>query len=195
MKRKKQCKHEGCENTDIFSRGLCTFHSRAKSFKKTQKKITKTKRVQKIDYLVDDLSHLKSSRLMKIADWYLRQYLLLSSPQRGDGRIQCFIDGKYYDPEQLEVAHYIGRRDIGYRYSLVNCHLTSRKSNSFDDKVFNPELYGRLSKHHFEYRERLLEEGFEDEIVAMEENSALRVYTKQYYLDKIDMFKKLMGVE
>lgn len=138
------------------------------------------KKKTSIDFEDNDLSGYSSNQLKKIADYTLRKHLL----SKWDGR--CFISRKRLKTKNAEVAHYIPRQYIKYRYSFVNCHLTSKYSNSYENSIYNKEIYGKLSKHEWEYRKRLVSV-YGEEVVKEMENTCRKavVYNKDYYKEII----------
>ena len=111
-------------------------------------------------------------KLLMKADRLHRQYLLVKSPKRG-GKIQCFITKRYFNSEDLEVAHFIDRAKECVRFYDLNCHLVVRASNRHDSGVYSDDLYGGMSKHHFEYKVALIDaygQEMLDDLISYEDN-------------------------
>lgn len=131
-----------------------------------------------IDFNSDDYSNLSPSQLKRVADYWLRQYLI-------DGRsyAYCPLRGKECHVEDMEVAHYIDRAKMNTRYDLDNCHLVSKQSNTWDAQV---KKEGYKSLHHYDYEQFL---GAEKVKELKEKSQQLIVLTKQDYINIINNFK------
>ena len=139
-----------------------------------------------IDYDDPILDHYSANQLKKVADYAARKYLIKHS----DGK--CFITRRYFHPEDMDVAHYIPRGKICLRYDLRNIHLTSRRSNQWDNSQYNEGKWGLLSKHEFEYRSRLMEVYGNHIIETLQdvvETSRGTVYTREFYIETIENFR------
>lgn len=133
------------------------------------------------------------SRLKKRADTYHRKYLIAKATRK-DGKIQCFITKRWYLPEYLQVAHFLDRERLCVRYYDINCHLVIKNSNYNDSKVFNENLYGDLSKHHYEYKNALINcygmPTFED-LMSYEDNCT--GLSREDYEEYIEEFIKVIN--
>ena len=101
------------------------------------------KKYKKLDLNTEDLENLSNSDLKKVADYWLRQYLL-----RREGNLKylhCPLKNKSYPIENMQVAHFIDRGIMNTRYDLCNCHLISKQSNEWDAQV---QKEGYKSLHH-----------------------------------------------
>lgn len=133
----------------------------------------------KIKFDDDDLEGYSSSQLMRIADYRFRKHLL----SKWDGR--CFISRKKISQDNAEVAHFIPRANKNLRYSKINCHLVSKYSNSYENTLFNKEIYGKLSKHEWEYRKRLVSVYGEKVVEMLENTSNSGIFGKSFYKEVI----------
>lgn len=106
---------------------------------------------KKIDYNTEDFDKLSISDLKRVADYWLRQYLLKQSSGFGD-RIWCPIKRQTYHKDKIHVAHFIDRNVMGLRYDLDNCHLISEQSNMWDAQT---PKEGYKSLHHYDYENYL----------------------------------------
>lgn len=62
---------------------------------------------KKLDFNTQDLEKLSNSELKRVADYWLRQYLL-----RREGNynyLHCPLKNKFYPREVMQVAHFIDR--------------------------------------------------------------------------------------
>jgi len=136
------------------------------------------------DFQTEDYDSLDNSQLKKLADYWMRQYLLSKTDSR-TGMYKCPIKNKWYSAGYMEVAHYIDRANPCTRYDLDNCHLISRDSNSFDAQV---QVEGHKSKHHKEYEEFLGKEKVEE----LKEKS--KQFCLHYAGDYINIIKNFRNV-
>ena len=146
------------------------------------------KKYKKLDYNTEDLESLSNSDLKKIADYWLRQYLLKTTAHKYNGWYECPIKNKKYPENQIHVAHFIDRGfSMWTRYYLKNCHLISAQSNTWDAQIL---LDGYKSKHHYEY-EIYLKQMYGDDIITelniIAENKEL--FTKENYIKVINKFR------
>jgi hypothetical protein len=145
------------------------------------------KKYKKLDYNTEDLESLSNSDLKKVADYWLRQYLLKNS-ENVNGKYLCPIKNKWYTPDKIQVCHYIDR---GYsmwnRYFLKNCHLMSEETNCWDSKIL---VDGYKSKHHKEYQEFLIEKYGQEEFDKLTELSKeMKIFYKEDYIEIIKKFR------
>lgn len=144
------------------------------------------KHFKKIDYDASVLDSFKVSELKKIADYWLRKFLLKNS-KRQNNKIFCPIKNQWFAENKIHVAHFFDRGTMCTRYDLDNCHLISEQSNMWDAQV---PFVGYKSKHHFEYevylREKLGEERFED---LLDRSKQICILKKEDYLEIIKKFK------
>jgi hypothetical protein len=141
---------------------------------------------KKLDYNTGDLESLSNSELKKVADYWLRQYLLKWSEGFGE-RVWCPIKKQSYHRDQIHVAHYYDRGIMNTRYDLINCHLISSNSNTFDAQV---QVEGFKSKHHREYQEFLINEYGQEEFDKLTERSkVLKVFYQKDYIEIINKFR------
>lgn len=168
----KNCKKDNCSNS-VFSKGLCKFHQPKKEKKR-------------LDYQTDDLSILNTTDLKKLADYWLRQFLLFTAEKR-NGKIYCPIKKQWYSEDKIQVAHFCDRAFMCTRYSLDNCHLISESSNSWDAQI---PKEGYKSKHHYEYevwlKEKIGEKKFEENLQKSKE---FCTFAKEDYIEIIKQFK------
>ena len=141
--------------------------------------------MKRLDYNTKDLESLSNSELKKVADYWLRQYLLLRVTTKD---FFCPLKKRWFPSEKLmHVAHYYDRGIMSTRYNLVNCHLISSVSNTFDAQV---QVEGYKSKHHKEYQEWLISEYGQEEFDKLTERSKeLKIFYKQDYIEIINKFR------
>lgn len=141
---------------------------------------------KKLDYNTEDLESLSNSDLKKIADYWLRQYLVKNSLRFGS-RFLCPLTNRSYNVIDMHVAHFYDRALMNTRYDLINCHLISANSNTFDAQV---QVEGYKSKHHKEYEEYLIKEYGQEEFNKLAERSKeLKVFYKEDYIELINRFR------
>ena len=142
------------------------------------------KKYKKLDYNAENLESFSNSDLKKLADYWLRQYLLENHPYQ---YFTCPIKNKKYPIDQMQVAHFFDRHILSLRWDLFNCHLISKESNEYDSKIM---VEGYKSKHHKEYEEFLIEKYGSDIIEALESKIDIsRPFTKQDYIETIENFR------
>ena len=139
---------------------------------------------KKLDYNEENLESLSSGDLKKLADHWLRVYLL--SKQESTYYF-CPLKKKSYSADNMHVAHYIDRGILNTRFDLINCHLVYGYSNTFDAQV---QVDGYKSLHHKEYEEFLIDEygqeAFEDLKLRGKE---LKMFTKKDYINYINKYR------
>jgi len=136
---------------------------------------------KKLDYQTEDLESLSISELKKLADYWLRQYLL-----RREGDVtyySCPLKQKLYTKEYMEVAHYIDRQCMNTRYDLTNCHLISKQSNTWDAQI---PKEGYKSKHHYDYENYLGDVIVKD---LKERGKEIKTFRREDYIEVIEKFK------
>ena len=139
------------------------------------------KKYKKLDFNTQDLESLSNSDLKKVADYWLRQYLL-----RREGNLKylhCPLKNKSYPIENMQVAHFIDRACMNTRYDLDNCHLVSEQSNVWDAQI---PKEGYKSLHHYEYEMWLGEEKVK---ILLEKSKIIRKFAKEDYIEIINSFK------
>lgn len=144
------------------------------------------KKYKKLDFNTEDLDSLSNSELKKVADHWLRQYLLKATAGFGE-RYYCPIKKRSYHKSDMQVAHFIDRACMVLRYSLFNCHLISKASNEYDAQI---QVEGYKSKHHKEYEEFLLSE-YEPAVLDFlrEKSKELKIFYKEDYIEIINKFR------
>lgn len=141
---------------------------------------------KKLDYNTEELESLKNGDLKKLADYWLRQFLLHTA-EKQNGKIRCPIKNKYYPVDKMHVSHFIDRNIYSTRFNLLNCHLISEESNVFDSKI---PFEGYKSKHHKEYEDWLrVKIGEENLNIILDMSKELRIFTKQNYIEVIKNFR------
>lgn len=145
------------------------------------------KKYKKLDYNTEDLESLSNSDLKKVADYWLRSYLLNSVPHKYKGWYECPIKNKKYPIDQMQVAHFFDRHILQLRFDLFNCHLISKESNEYDSKIM---VEGYKSKHHKDY-EQWLKEEYGDGVIELLESKIdiSKPFTKQDYIKTIENFR------
>lgn len=136
---------------------------------------------KKLDYNTEDLESLTISDLKKLADYWLRQYLL-ENTERSNGLYLCPLTNKRLPEHKLHVSHYIDRSCYKLRWDLRNCHLISANSNTFDAQV---QVEGFKSLHHQMYEEFLGEE------LVLQLKKEAQEQRLLYQNDYIEIIKKL----
>jgi hypothetical protein len=142
------------------------------------------KKYKKLDYNEQDLESLSNSDLKKLGDYWLRQYLLKSVDRNPQ---YCPIKKRHFNASDMHCCHYEDRINPWTRYSLLNVHLLSAQSNTWDAQVM---VEGYKSKHHKEYGEWLVEE-YGVEILNTLRKQAKRTDTfrKEDYIEAINKFR------
>lgn len=137
---------------------------------------------KKLDFQTDDLESLSISDLKKLADYWLRQYLL-----RQPNALYCPIKKRNYSVDKMQVAHFVDRNVNCLRYSLDNCHMISEQSNMWDAQI---PKEGYKSLHHFDYEQFLLSEYGEDFVKDLKERAKnICILNKNDYICIIEKFK------
>ena len=141
---------------------------------------------KKLDYNTEDLESLPNSELKKIADYWLRQYLINdvnTNPQ------YCPIKKRHYNLSEMQVAHYIDRAySMWTRYDLTNCHMISSQSNMWDAQIL---VDGYKSKHHKEYQEFLISEyGVDILNILRKKAENKKIFRKEDYIEVINKFRR-----
>ena len=144
------------------------------------------KKYKKLDYNIDDLESLSNSDLKKVADYWLRQYLLKDN-LRSDGMYRCPLKKQWYQKDKMHVAHFIDRGIINTRFCLINCHLVSAVSNTYDAQV---QVEGYKSLHHKDYELYLIEEYGEETVEDLKRRGKeLKMFTQKDYIEIIKKFR------
>lgn len=143
------------------------------------------RKYKKLDYNTDDLESLNNSDLKKVADYWLRQYLL--SQNQESTYYFCPLSGKNYSADNMHTSHFYDRGIMNTRYDLINCHLISANSNTFDAQI---QIEGYKSKHHKEYQEFLIVNYGQEEFDKLTDRSKeLKVFYKEDYIEIIKKFR------
>jgi len=136
---------------------------------------------KKLDFNTQDLEKLSNSELKRVADYWLRQYLL-----RREGNynyLHCPLKNKFYPREVMQVAHFIDRGVMSTRYDLTNCHLVSKQSNEWDAQI---PKEGYKSLHHYDYEQYLGEQIVND---LRERSKETKIFYKENYIEIINKFR------
>jgi hypothetical protein len=142
------------------------------------------KKYKKLDYNTEDLESLSNSDLKKLADYWLRQYLLKSTERNPQ---YCPIKKKHFNISEMQACHYEDRANLWTRYSLLNVHLLSAQSNMWDSQIM---VEGYKSKHHKEYGEWLVEEyGVEILNTLRKQAKRMDTFRKEDYIEVINKFR------
>ena len=140
---------------------------------------------KKLDFNTENLESLSSSELQKLADYWLRQYILSQNQERT--YYFCPLKGRSYSADKMHVAHFIDRQCLNTRYDLNNCHLISEQSNKWESQIL---VDGYKSKHHYEYemwlKEEIGEKKFE-ELIA--KSKIITIFAKEDYIKLINKFR------
>lgn len=135
-----------------------------------------------IDFNTEDLEVLKISELKRIADYWLRQYLLKKAKRRNN-LIYCPLKEKWYPEHKIQVAHFIDRAMMSCRYDLNNCNLISEQSNSWDAQI---PKEGYKSKHHYDYEMWLGQKKVEK---LLQKSKQLIIFAREDYISIINKFR------
>lgn len=139
---------------------------------------------KKLDYNEEDLESLSNSDLKKLSDYWLRQYLL--SMQESTYYF-CPLKKKSYSADNMHVAHFIDRGIINTRFCLINCHLVSAVSNTYDAQV---QTEGYKSLHHKDYESFLINEYGEETVEDLKRRGKdLKMFTQKDYIEIIKKFR------
>lgn len=143
---------------------------------------------KKIDYNTEDLESLTNSQLKKVADYWLRQYLLKTAEIK-NGKIFCPLKKKWYLKNKMNASHFIDRSKMCTRYHKNNVWLISEQSNMWDSKE---QVEGYKSLHHKEFEEMLIEKiGKENLNNLLELSNNFCIFTKNDYINIIKDFKNV----
>lgn len=141
---------------------------------------------KKLDFNTEDLESLSNSDLKKVADYWLRQYLLKNTSDSGE-RIWCPIKKQSYHKDKMHCCHFIDRGVMSLRFDLINVHLISAVSNTFDAQI---QAEGYRSKHHKEYEEWLLEEYGSEVLDYLQiKSKEIKIFYKEDYIEVINKFR------
>lgn len=138
---------------------------------------------KQFDFETQDYNSLTSSQLKRLADYWLRKYLLKIIKRNGINQIYCPLKKRYYNEDKMNVSHFIDRACMYLRYDLNNVHLISEQSNVWDSKV---SINGYKSLHHKDYEEWLGKK----KVKILERNSKnICIFAKEDYIRIIKTFK------
>lgn len=132
-----------------------------------------------IDFNTEDFSKLSISELKRVADYWLRQYLIKDCGKY----VFCPLKKRNFSINEMEVAHFIDRAKMSTRYDLDNCNLVSKQSNTWDAQI---PKEGFKSLHHYDYEQFLGEKKVKE---LKEKSQQLILLQKQDYINIINNFK------
>ncbi len=142
------------------------------------------KKYKKLDYNEQDLESLSNSDLKKLGDYWLRNWLL---SKQDSTYYFCPLKKKSYSSDNMHVAHFIDRGIINTRFCLINCHLVSAVSNTYDAQV---QVEGYKSLHHRDYELYLIEEYGEETVEDLKRRGKeLKMFTQKDYIEIIKKFR------
>lgn len=142
------------------------------------------KKYKKLDYNEEDLESLSNSDLKKLSDYWLRNWLL---SKQDSTYYFCPLKKKSYSADNMHVAHFIDRGIINTRFCLINCHLVSAVSNTYDAQV---QVEGYKSLHHKDYELYLIEEYGEETVEDLKRRGKeLKMFTQKDYIEIIKKFR------
>lgn len=142
------------------------------------------KKYKKLDYNEEDLESLSNSDLKKLSDYWLRNWLL---SKQDSTYYFCPLKKKSYSADNMHVAHFIDRGIINTRFCLINCHLVSAVSNTYDAQI---QVEGYKSLHHRDYELYLIEEYGEEAVVDLKRRGKeLKMFTQKDYIEIIKKFR------
>lgn len=139
------------------------------------------KKYKKLDYNTEDLESLSNSDLKRLADYWLRQYIL--KREGNFNYYHCPLKNKSYPKDKMHIAHFIDRQCMNTRYDLTNCHLISEQSNKWDAQA---QKEGYKSLHHYDYEQYLGEKIVKD---LKERSKIIRIFNKEDYIEIINKFR------
>lgn len=137
----------------------------------------------KIDFNTEELDKLSNSQLKRVADYWMRQYLLKTAERNNRNQIYCPLKKKWYSEDKMQASHYVDRNRHCTRFNLENVHLISLQSNMYEAQVM---VDGYKSLHHKEYSEWLGEKKVQ-KLLEMSEN--LCIFTQSDYIEFIETFR------
>jgi len=135
----------------------------------------------RIDFKTKEYDKLTISDLKRVADYWLRQFLL--KREGNHNYLHCPLKNRSYTSNNMECAHYIDRGIMNTRYDLTNVHLVSKQSNSFDAQV---QVEGYKSLHHKDFENFLGERLVED---LRERSKIIKVFQREDYIGVIEKFR------
>lgn len=142
------------------------------------------KKCKKLDYNEEDLESLSNSDLKKLSDYWLRNWLL---SKQDSTYYFCPLKKKSYSADNMHVAHFIDRGIINTRFCLINCHLVSAVSNTYDAQI---QVEGYKSLHHRDYELYLIEEYGEEAVEDLKRRGKeLKMFTQKDYIEIIKKFR------
>ena len=142
------------------------------------------KKYKKLNYEEEDLESLSNSDLKRLGDYWLRNYLL---HEQNSAYYFCPLKNKNYSEDKMHVAHFIDRGIMNTRFDLVNCHLVSADSNTYDAQV---QIEGFKSKHHMEYELYLIKKYGKEVVEDLKKRGKeLKMFTKKDYIEIIKKFR------
>ena len=142
------------------------------------------KKYKKLDYNEQDLESLSNSDLKKLGDYWLRNWLL---SKQDSTYYFCPLKKKSYSVDNMHVAHFIDRGIINTRFCLVNCHLVSAVSNTYDAQI---QVDGYKSLHHKDYESFLINEYGEETVEDLKRRGKeLKMFTQKDYIEIIKKFR------
>lgn len=140
--------------------------------------------MKRLNYNELSLESLSNSDLKKLGDYWLRQFLL--SKQQSTYYF-CPLKRKSYSADNMHVAHFIDRGVLNTRFDLINCHLVSANSNTYDAQI---QVDGFKSEHHKEYEEFLIAEyGIKEFEKLKLRGKELKMFTQKDYIEIIKKFR------
>ena len=71
----------------------------------------------------DELYKYSISKLKRVADHWLRRFLISKSRTSNNGLLVCFLTGRSYDESDLHVANLFQRGLMSVRYNEYNLSL------------------------------------------------------------------------
>ena len=149
-----------------------------------QKQINYRSNMKKIDFNTVDFEGLKISDLKRMADYWMRQYLLARANRNGYNQILCPLKNKWYSEDYIQASHFIDRSCMNTRYDLDNVTLISSHSNMWDAQE---SAEGFKSKHHKDYSEYLGEKKVQE---LFDKSKIIRIFARQDYIDNIIKFRE-----
>lgn len=113
----------------------------------------------------------------------IRAYFLSHAVKNEDGLYYCPLKRKFFQEQDMQVAHFIDRNKSATVYYKDNLLLCSKQSNVWDAKV---PIEGYKSKHHKDYEE-YIGQCKADYLRKLSENRVS--YNRQDLTDLIKMYK------
>lgn len=140
---------------------------------------------RKLDYDTKDLEFLSNGELKKLADYWLRQYIIFNLKDKNLHK--CPLKKRIFKVSKMHIAHFFDRNIMATRYDLNNVHLISEQSNCWDALISKT---GYKSLHHYEYeiwlRDKIGDNKFRE---LLSKSKEITIFAKVDYINVINKFR------